>query len=180
MQAGISVLFDLLRLERQIMLKYVFFYGWEVTKDCPISRACFSQWYDAAFEDPERPGTVFKTAEHWFMFHKARLFDPDLCDKIIAADTPDEAKKLGRQVKNFDRKEWDKYADQVVQKGNELKFAQHADLRRYLFDTGSRTLVEAAPTDRIWGIGFSEDEAMDHVKEWGTNRMGLALTRARD
>ena len=152
------------------MLEYVFFYGWKATKDYPISRACFSQWYDAPFMDPKRPGVVFKTAEHWMMFNKALLFDPDLTEEIIAAPTPAEAKKLGRKVKNFDRKKWDEHADDIVQRGNELKFGQHDDLRRYLFDTGKRTLVEASPTDRIWGIGYSAENAMDHIDDWGTNR----------
>ena len=152
------------------MHPYVLFYGWEVTPSYPITLACFSQWYDVKFVDPNYSGVVFRTAEHYMMYRKALLFDPSVADAIIDAKTPGEAKQMGRRVKNFDREIWDKHADDIVERGNCLKFDQHDGLRRHLFDTGDKTMVEASPTDRIWGIGFSTEEAADHEKEWGQNR----------
>lgn len=38
-------------------------------------------------------------------------------------------------------------------------------------DTGDKIMVEASPTDRIWGIGFDADHPLEHEKEWGTNRL---------
>ena len=82
------------------MLKYVFFYGWKPTPAYPISLACFSQWYDAPFRDPssKKPEVVFKTAEHWMMYNKAMLFDPEVAERIVDAETPDEAKELGAHL----------------------------------------------------------------------------------
>lgn len=42
------------------------------------------------------------------MYLKALYFgDLEVAEKILSAVTPKEAKKLGRQVKNFDSKSWD-------------------------------------------------------------------------
>ena len=49
-----------------------------------------------------------------------------------------------------------------------------------LKDTGNAMLVEAAPGDPNWGIGFSEDAAPDNKKSWGKNRLGLTLMKVRD
>ena len=38
----------------------------------------------------------------------------------------------------------------------------------------------ASPNDRIWGIGFNSEDAMDHQDEWGANRLGKALMKVRD
>ena len=42
------------------------------------------------------------------------------------------------------------------------------------------SLTSRSPNDRIWGIGFDSEDAMDHQNEWGANRLGKALMRVRD
>jgi predicted NAD-dependent protein-ADP-ribosyltransferase YbiA (DUF1768 family) len=150
---------------------YVLFWEWDITPSNPASMACFSQWFDRTFAEPDDPSVVYKTAEHYMMYHKALLFDPSVAQSILKAATPEEAK----------------------QRGNYLKFGQNEDLKGYLLDTGEKVMVEASPTDRVWGIGFSVENAPGREKEWGDNRwvcgglcvgsadhrMGLALTRAK-
>lgn len=49
-----------------------------------------------------------------------------------------------------------------------------------LLDTGDRELVEASPTDRIWGVGFAMANAGEHREEWGENRLGKAMMAVRE
>ncbi|WWD19102.1 hypothetical protein CI109_103560 [Kwoniella shandongensis] len=150
---------------------YILFWSWEVTPINPISLACFSQWFPALFTDPTHPNLFFKTTEHHMMFSKAILFDDqEIAKQIIDAETPEEAKALGRKVKGFDRVRWNKVADEVVERGNYHKFNQDERLKAILLKTKGKTLVEASPDDRIWGIGFGVDEAEGKEDQWGANR----------
>jgi len=49
-------------------------------------------------------GAEYPSVEHYFMFEKARLFDPDgeAIKKMSGELAPAQMKKLGRLVKNFD------------------------------------------------------------------------------
>ncbi|TXT15774.1 hypothetical protein VHUM_00277 [Vanrija humicola] len=153
---------------------YTFFYG----SKGPL--APLSQWYAAApFADPSYPGKTFATAEHYMMYRKALLFDPGAADGVLAARGPKEAKALGRALRNFDQGAWDGVADAVVERGNYFKFSQNAAAREVLCGTRG-TVVEAAPRDRVWGIGFGADNALANKRRWGANRLGLALTRVRE
>lgn len=149
------------------MRDYVLFWEWDVTSSNPISLACFSQWFARDFTDPHYPGVTFATAEHYMMHGKAMIFDPSVADAIIHAKTPEEAKRLGREIKGFNRDVWNKHADDIVERASYLRFQQHGDVLDHLLDTGSKTMVEASPTDRIWGIGFSVKDAPGHEDEWG-------------
>lgn len=104
------------------------------------------------------------------MYHKSLLFDPSVSASILAAETPDIAKKLGREIKNFNRELWNDYADKIVERGNYLKFRQHPQALKELLGTKGKIMVEASPDDRIWGIGFSRDEAKGNEARWGLNR----------
>jgi ribA/ribD-fused uncharacterized protein len=143
-------------------LKYVFFWGHQPSPDGSITASCFSQWWQSAFVVA---GIEYKTAEHWMMAAKARIFgDEEMLHKIIAAKTPAEAKKLGRKVKNFDASSWDKHKYELVKQGNIHKFSQHADLQEFLLNTNQRVLVEASPVDTIWGIGMAKTHAVARAK----------------
>lgn len=52
-------------------------------------------------------------------------------------------------------------------------------MAKILLDTGDSELVEAAPKDRIWGIGFGAKYAEDFRQEWGQNLLGKALMEVR-
>lgn len=160
--------------------KYLFFWGHQPSKDRSISSLCFSQWWTLPFEVN---GLKFATAEHWMMYQKAKLFGDDpIAERIIKAKSPGEAKKLGRQVSNFDPAVWDKARFNIVVEGNEHKFGQHPEYKAFLMNTKKRVLVEASPVDRIWGIGMTgQNENAENPLMWrGENLLGFALMKVRE
>ena len=157
---------------------YLFFWGHTVSGK--VTKTCFSQWYPSPFEVE---GITYPTAEHWMMAEKARLFDDAArLASILAAGTPDAAKKFGRKVSPFDAAKWDARRFEAVVEGNLHKFGQHPDLRDFLVSTGEKVLVEASPYDKIWGIGLGEnDPKATSALTWrGLNLLGFALMEVRD
>jgi len=117
------------------------------------------------------------------MAEKARLFEDEEIEKeIMSATDPKQMKALGRKIKNFDGKIWDRLKFSVVLNGNFYKFAQNREMRDILLAAGDKILVEASPLDTIWGIGLSEknpDSA--NPGSWrGLNLLGFALMEVRD
>jgi len=160
--------------------KYLFFWGHQPAKDGSIGKSCFSQWFEAPFVvDGER----FATAEHFMMAEKARLFgDETTRARALAARTPGEAKKLGRQVADFDEAVWLRERFGIVVRANHAKFSQNQSLGDYLLGTGERVLVEASPVDAVWGIGLAADD-LDAARpgQWpGLNLLGFALMEVRE
>lgn len=154
--------------------KYVFFFGYDrLEPEC-----CFQQWYPSPFHED---GKHFETSEQYMMYHKALLMnDSAVAEKILSVKTPAQAKTLGREVKNFKQEIWDNNCDRVVEQGQYLKFKQNGQLKEVLLGTEQREIVETSPNDRLWGIGFNTEEAEVHVEEWGENKLGKALMRARE
>ncbi|MGI9653045.1 NADAR family protein [Chryseobacterium sp. RLHN22] len=166
------------RFQRKEKLKFLFFWG-HTAKD-EITKSCFSQWFPFKFEEN---GIVYKTAEHYMMAGKAKLFnDEEILGKILEASSPNQAKSLGRKVKNFDSKIWDEHKYEIVKQGNLLKFSQNEKFKEFLLSTNDKILVEASPYDKIWGIGMLEtDTRAENPLLWnGENLLGFALMEARD
>lgn len=160
--------------------KYLFFWGHQPSLDTTITKSCFSQWFESTFKID---GVLYKTAEHYMMAEKAKLFkDEEIRKQIIDAKTPGEAKKLGRLVKNFHQDTWLQKRFEIVVKGNFNKFQQNPTLREFLMNTNTRVLVEASPVDDIWGIGMAQNHRdAYHPEKWkGVNLLGFALMEVRD
>lgn len=165
---------------RKRSFKYLFFWGHQPSPSGEITASCLSQWWSSRFEID---GVTYHSAEQWMMASKARLFgDDEMLQRILESRHPDQAKKLGRQVRGFDEATWREHRVRLVTEGNVAKFSQDEALGRFLLDTGSRVLVEASPRDRIWGIGMSaKNEQVTNPENWrGLNLLGFALMAARD
>ncbi len=140
----------------------------------------FSQWYPSLFEID---GVGYNCAEQWMMACKARMFKDKFAEKfIMAADQPWDQKAMGRRVKDFDQEIWEKDARDLVKQGSRAKYDQNPALKRDLMSTGDKLLVEASPTDVIWGIGLAEDDPKARDRDcWrGTNWLGEVLTELRE
>lgn len=151
------------------MEKFKFFWG-----------GVFSQWYPSLFIID---GVEYKTAEQYMMVKKALMFnDFDTAKKIMATANPQKQKILGREVKNFNAELWNTYCRKIVFDANYAKFTQNPDLYNELMATKNLTLVEASPSDKIWGIGLGENDerALDRTKWLGTNWLGIAIQEVRN
>lgn len=136
-------------------------------------------------------GISYTSSEQYMMHAKAQLFagaggeDPESLahwsEQILGTTDPKRCKALGRLIPNFDDKVWAREREEVVFQGNLAKFSQDHRLRALLLATGQREIVEAAPRDRVWGIGFGCQRALAVGRErWGRNLLGLCLMRVRD
>lgn len=158
-------------------LKFRFFWG---HSGHGVGPWVLSQWWEAPFVVA---GSTYRTAEHWMMAEKARFFgDEASAAAILTARTPGAAKALGRKVAGFDHDEWTRVRSAIVRTGNVEKFRQNAALAEWLRTTGDVVLVEASPTDTIWGIGMAAtDPDVERVSAWrGENLLGFALMEVRD
>lgn len=175
-----SIAWLLAEIEQERRLKYLFFWGHQPSKDGTITKSCLSQWWEMSFVVT---GIPYRSAEHWMMAEKARLFgDEQILTQILAAKSPAETKKLGRQIHNFVPQVWEEHKYEIVIAGNLHKFSQHQPLADFLLATGDRVLVEASPVDTIWGIGLSADHPdTERPARWqGPNLLGFALMEVRD
>ncbi len=153
------------------MEKFTFFYRTE---------SPFSQWHPADFE---MGGVHYNCAEQYMMYRKAVLFgDQEAAKKILSAYTPREQKEHGRHVHGFDKALWEDHCKQYVYEANHAKFTQNLHLLEILLATKGTTLVEASPTDRIWGVGLEEkDPRIKNRATWrGSNWLGEILTKLRE
>ena len=168
------------KFDRGETIKYLFFWGHTGHDHEEIGKFIFSQWYPSSFT----VGYVeYKTAEHWMMAGKAKLFDDHHTFlKIIDAEKPGEVKTLGRLIQNFDQAKWDDAKYEIVLNGNIHKFSQHPKLKEYLLNTGDRVIAEASPVDPVWGIGLAQDaKNIENPHTWkGMNLLGFALMETRD
>ena len=160
--------------------KFLFFWGHQPSRDGSTNQSCLSQWWQVDFLID---GITYKSAEHFMMAEKARIFnDHKVLGKILVCKTPAEAKKLGRQVRNFIPSIWEQHRFDIVKKANWHKFSQNDRLKTFLLTTKKRILVEASPVDQIWGIGLAKDhEDAQNPESWkGLNLLGFALMEVRD
>ena len=160
-------------------LDFLFFWGHTPKQPGVVGQECLSQWFPVGFE---LEGERFRTAEHYMMWSKARLFGDDaIARQVLAAATPAEAKKLGRAVSNFDEQAWRQQRFEIVTRASVAKFSQNPELGDFLRGTGRRVLVEASPRDCIWGIGLgAKNERAQNPAQWrGLNLLGFALMQAR-
>jgi ribA/ribD-fused uncharacterized protein len=128
---------------------------------------------------------IFTSGEQAFHACKAYIFDPEGEEfKILTKRiSPENAKKIGRMIKNFDESTWNEQKYITMFKVLESKFLQNKDLLDELLSVKEPYFAEASPFDKIWGVGLSYDEIMRRKikpSQWkGNNLLGMALTELK-
>ncbi len=137
----------------------------------------FSNFYPCTIKAYKQ---VFPSSEHYFMFEKALFFkDYETAQKILTAPTPLDAKKLGREVKGFNKEVWDKVSIKYMKRVCFDKFIQNPHLQTAFKEAKGKTIVEASPHDKLWGIGLSMEDPLANIESnWlGLNQLGQVLKR---
>ncbi|MBW5381301.1 NADAR family protein, partial [Brachyspira hampsonii] len=151
--------YSLLKLRKDFnsgkKIDFLFFYGHTNDKK-EINKSSLSQWYIKDFKEND---LIFNCMEKYMMYNKALLFDDkDIANEILNNNQSKAIKELGRKVKNFNDKVWDKMKYKIVFTGNYYKFSKNTELRNFLLSTKNKVLAEASPYDKVWGIKMKYDD----------------------
>lgn len=128
------------------------------------------------------PEIVFENSEAAFMFLKAKTFgDSVIADAIVANQDPKYVKSLGRRINGFTDEVWAEKRYACMLDACFAKFHQNGKMGKYLLATGDKSLVEASPYDKVWGIGLAPNnpDALDPTKWRGLNLLGEVLMDVR-
>lgn len=139
-----------------------------------------SQWHIVEFTVM---GVTYNCCEQYMMTQKAILMkDSESAKVILEEKNPAMHQKLGRKIKNFDQKLWDKNKYTIVLTGNLARFTQSQKCRELLLATGDKEICESSPYDLVWGCGLSqEDPRILDKNNWrGENLLGMILTQVRE
>ena len=159
------------RKDLNVTDKYVCFWGSE-----------FSNFQPCAIM---AEGQVFTSSEQYFMWQKAKFFrDEVIANAILRAETPRDAKNLGRRVDGFDDETWAGVRMQAMFNAVYCKFEQNEDLRKALLspEYADKHFVEGSPVDNVWGVGikFNDPKIADEKNWTGQNLLGQVLDSVRE
>lgn len=113
---------------------------------------------------------TYPTVEH--AFQAAKTLDGAQRRSIQAAETPAQAKQLGRKVTL--RSDWEQAKLTIMLELLKQKFSR-PDLREQLLGTGDAELIEGNTWgDRVWGCVFVDGQWV------GQNHLGKLLMRVRE
>ncbi len=108
------------------------------------------------------------TVEHYFQAMKFE--DQSYQEKIRCAETPKQARKLGRTRFRKIRADWQKVKVVYMTRGLYTKCKTYTNVAQELLDSDSKRLVENSLYDYFWGCGRDRR---------GTNMYGQVLMNVR-
>jgi hypothetical protein len=97
-------------------------------------------------------GQVFPTAEHAYHWKKFSQ-NPEVSRQILAARSPEAAKRIADEHKDEIPKGWHDQKVEVMKEIFRAKAGQHEDVREALQRSGNREIIENSPVDSFWGSG---------------------------
>ena len=139
----------------------------------------FSNFHEAKFICE---GEEFHCSEQYIQWKKAVLFNDSITEKrILNSSDALNCKDAARDIKNFNKEEWDSNAEELCYEGIKQKFEQNPHLKEVLMETGNKTLVEACH-DNVWGTGkaLSDPDCLTQTKWNSYGILGRILMKIRD
>lgn len=119
-------------------------------------------------------GYTVPSNEHWYQAMKSLVREER--EAVLAAATPGESKRMGRQITL--RPDWESVKNSVMWTGLHEKFAPATDLAEALVATGDVLIVEGnTHHDNVWGNCTCGRKACEGD---GENRLGRMLMRRRE
>lgn len=153
---------------------------WKPKNTANIGSHVLTQWHKCKFK---LGNFQYNNTEQYMMMEKAKLFEDDfIYEQLKKPMHPKEYKALGRKIRGFEEKTWDKAKVEIVYKGNHAKFTQNKDLEKYLVQTKDKIIIEASPYDTVWGIGLAvtSDDLLIPENWKGENLLGFILMQVRE
>jgi hypothetical protein len=138
-----------------------------------------SNFYECNFEVA---GIKYTSVEQYYQSIKAEQHgDIAAKNKILRAVHPADQKRLGTSV-TVNEGSWSRQAPEIMHIGVKAKFEQNSELRNYLLETGSKTLLEASPRDTFWGTGvpLTHRNVLAEETHKGQNVLGRILMSVRE
>ena len=107
-------------------------------------------------------GLRYPTSEHAYQASKFFTTDPLIAEKIRNARSAHDAKKIAHEHEEKVRKDWDDIKLDVMKSVLLKKVHQNPYVKKILFKTGDRPIVEDSPTDSFWGWD-SDKQGENHL-----------------
>lgn len=130
-------------------------------------------------------GQRYTSTEQYLIREKAKKVGDRMREQeVMASKTGADAKKIGRKTEWDEGRygPWMEFGKEKLYKANKAKYEQNEELRKNLFETAPKNLVEANPNDTRWGVGlaYNDPAIYDQAKWKGNNEFGKLLTDLRD
>ena len=129
-------------------------------------------------------GITYNCNEQFYFDRKAQIFNDNVTgDRILREKDPGRQKQLSKDIQNVDNDRWKQVCQEIMKQGLYAKFTQNPQLKEFLLDTGTNTLVECNRNDKYWGIGMAINDPKAFKKNsWlgsAENQLGILLMEIR-
>ena len=125
---------------------------------------------------------MFHSSEQYIQWKKACFFGDNLAqERLLNSEDALECKNIAREIRDFNRANWNKAAEEQCFEGIKQKFFQNTGLLQFLIATGEKSLVESSYDD-TWGTGLplSDPECLNKTKWKSIGILGRTLMSIRE
>ena len=125
---------------------------------------------------------MFHSSEQYIQWKKASFFGDNLAqERLLNSEDALECKNIARDIRDFNRVNWNKAAEELCFEGLKQKFFQNPTLLEFLISTGEKIIVESSYDD-TWGTGLplSDPGCLNKSKWKSIGILGRVLMSIRE